>query len=409
MIILNQVFRRSSSVICATGLLAACGNNTGNGETSEQPSVEAPTEPASAVMYPYVMEDGAVACSDGRAMGRNVEYYYFDKINAELRASPEMTAFAASRGVTSVDSCESARRLDAIQREHMQLQMRDVPNVAHPVLPEESVDKIKDGFFPNATHVVKISQNGNMICSGALIGFRWLLTAAHCFGSNGNTALTVHTRDNALIFSGTALVVRNPGFGGLFGEWDDLALVAVAQTGWNFPSNSSNSWRPIFGRQLHANSVVNIWGYGCTSNACPEFGTASQHSQRTSNRNLTMTFESPGHIGKNTVDGEGRLCVFDSGGPALTVGALGDGQPMIAGIGHGFTSALNRCPAAGDPWYYTQAGGGGNNVTCNDGPNGSPSQAPPNSCWISNTVNFLMGFQLCVRKPGSGFTFLRCF
>jgi hypothetical protein len=364
--------------------------------------------------YPYVMADGAVACGPGIVEGQPIEYYFFEKLNARLRGSEALAAEAAKRGVTRVDSCESARKVGESFRAIARLEDAEQDaeaaldesaselEAALPQASDEPVDKIADGTITLQNGVVQLRRHTTgsnyKLCSATLINKNWLLTAAHCVTGDGYFSnLFVYDQFGNRLDTSLTQVFRDPYWTGDPSDGDDIALIWSSWP-WRAPADTSSSWMRVYGQQFPKGGVVNLYGYGASNYSGQNSGTL-----RRSNMSLTVDWSSANYLGFDTTTGEGRVCAGDSGGPAI------NSAGVIAGVASHFDQSVSgwwndyQCPTPGYQFYYTQAGAG-TWQNCATGGSGRRR-----SCWIQDTIATREGVNVCNRYTAAeGYTYLRC-
>jgi hypothetical protein len=176
-----------------------------------------------------------------------------------------------------------------------------------------------------------------------------------------------------------------------------MALVWAPE--WDPPvETGTGSYLRILGRKLATGEKVELFGYG--PNAHDGSGSAVH---RRSNAIIGVDSSTIGNFGIKTVSGEGRVCIGDSGGPAV---ATSGPYPLLAGVASAIQrSGSNKCPSPGQWQYFAQAGGGAVRQ-CGDG-----NVAGDHSCWIAETIRNdpdTPWYNHCYRTVFQGYEMQKC-
>jgi len=339
--------------------------------------------------YPYTEASGLVVCSADAGDG-SIERYDFDGMDQHLKQTPELLEAGQARGLTAVDSCQSARTLNELQQDFVRSQLLQSELVETGDLAISTVDKIYEGVISSAYFPIRLN-NGN--CSGSLIGKHWALTAAHCAAA-GWQNMDVQISTGQYIASptppestGQVRVIRYPGYtDGVVGDLSDIALI-YNPAGWLAPANDPSRHIRIFGRRLYTNSSIMIFGYGANN---PDYSNDGQ--QRSTPGLIKVNHDTPEFFSSYVRTGLGRACLGDSGGPAVIFNGY---TPILTGVFSWMARNSGACPRSDGEMYYRQAG--------------------PASDWIMNQVNAVPGYWFspadrCIRVQPSGkdYTYLEC-
>ena len=178
------------SVFGCLSLLAGCdGASDGPTTTDWQPVVAA---------YPYTGAHGETVCSavertdEGRHF-MNRETFDFDAMNSALGGdgtlAPDVLSAIKAGGVAHVATCADARSMIKLQRAYVERDAGLPAGTPSATEAAQILDKVAEGNPSNLPYVVRVQPwdagSGTFgTCSGALIGPRVLLTAAHCFGKS---------------------------------------------------------------------------------------------------------------------------------------------------------------------------------------------------------------------------------
>ena len=300
---------------------------------------------SSSEAYPYAEANGLTVCSANNGES-GLERYDFGAMDKYLKDTPELFEAGQARGVTGINSCESARVLNELQQDYVRSQMQsDVVETGE--LAVAPVDKIYEGVLSNEKFVVRIN-NGS--CSGSLIGKHWALSAAHCFPA-GQQDMDVQISTGEYVGSpgstGQVVVIQYPGYNGATGSTSDLALI-YSRDGWLAPANSSSYHVAMFGRRLYTNATVTLFGYG--ANAPDWTNDGKQHS---TSRPIKVDHDTDAFFSSYVNPGIGRGCKGDSGGPAVVLHGT---RPIVAGVYSWMARTNGVCPNNNGEQYYRQTG-----------------------------------------------------
>ncbi len=256
--------------------------------------------------------------------------YDFLQINGLLRDNPEL---ADALGVATVESCEDAQAfiddsLDLV--ESFPSEPLDPAGDEFRVAAAEASHLTEDGIirlrFPTAS-------GGTSSCTGVLVHERAVITSAHCVdqlapgGAKNFDAYGIAV-DNfgGGKYDGKVRINIHPdyvggseGYAGSFDVGDDLAVVKLNYGSFGF---SSDARHRIYVGPLGMVGAMKFFGQGVNSNAGGA-GTLRRMS-------YTPTWAGPEHF-FNNASGPSRVCLGDSGGPALDY-LPSTGAPVVMGL-----------------------------------------------------------------------------
>jgi len=381
--------------------------------------------------YPFVGEHGEMVCAEWQRRGNDGEvdvereYYHVAELQKRLDGRDiDAGALRAAKaaGVTTVATCEGARkfmqatrdytesqpslstggRVDAAQSDWLKAAGVDVEAIAASSPTEHLVaNAVSWPNNPSPVVWVRIKlANGKVSnCSAVVVGNPILLMSAHCFPADGSYKARINHGETASAStqsingapqpptwptSNNIIVWRYPGYAGEDDVSRDLAIVQ----GYNFWVNTTDVGVDMM---RFTDSVVPttvpywIVGYGADHNV-DGYDQGHLGVVRRAAYANTIGWAGAGYWFTETVSGVGRPCSGDSGSPAINTSLITAGYLAVGIHSHkDFSEAPGICPSPGDRFRYTR---------------------------IEDKIGWIMSIigGVCTRyvQPGNGWAYYRC-
>jgi Trypsin len=319
------------------GALAIAGCSTdGGGTTDDGPALTSSYPLADTAdrdetgrfrtSLPARLPEDMILCryqSESNGYGRTIHRPVTFRFKLIEQALAEQPALAARAGTRTVSGCEEAERISQLWQEFVD---EDTERTSEPEASDDfPVELTNHDKILNGEPVAGAGPNQNKegivglrsgtgpettFCSGTFISERFILTAAHCFGSSGlfNVSVFAGSRSATERAIRTVRVTIHPSFTG--GQWStDIALVDLLGTdGWANPARRF----PIWTGSTTVGKNLKIYGYGFSNNSGGGRGTlrtGQSFAQIRIDRHSAGYFKAIGHTA--------RTCQVDSGGPAI--------------------------------------------------------------------------------------------
>jgi hypothetical protein len=314
---------------------------------------------------------------EGEARYVDVEHYLLDRMDAELAASNELRAHS---GLTRVTSCAEARTVRQADR-----QLDGVETAASfgaegaeaetPQRPLPAPDDPNEALIEKISNPWLIGRRGSIgfyvwdgefyqfRCSGSILTYQQILTAAHCFAGNTDVhavAVMYQAPEGDRLTFAYVVPQIHPDYSGTEDWKDDIALMTNISGSWTVPETGEH--RLALHRQTpKVGKPFYVHGYGAKLLAAPPDGNVGAGLAATIGHAWTLPLDwvhSSNKYFGSTVPNDwaaSSTCKGDSGGPAIR--AYKSSSSVITGItvANDWSSwgALSLCVIPGDRQLFT--------------------------------------------------------